>query len=207
MKPKTGIRASAPGKIWHLDLTILRLQEGSRAFIQAIIDNFSRYVLAWKVSQDYGGLRTKELLLQAIGKAQSLGLKMIPNVLVDSGCENNNEHVDKLVSTNLITRTIAQIDIDFSNSMVEMLFHRLKHRYLFNIPLTNFNALEKGAAFYFTESNTRLPHSALRGATPEEMITGRWTDEDIAQFKNRALDARRRRIELNQSLRCSPCLA
>jgi len=58
-KPKIGIRASAPGQIWHLDLTILRLQDGSRAFVQAVIDNFSRYVLAWKVSPDYGGLRTR----------------------------------------------------------------------------------------------------------------------------------------------------
>ena len=67
-KPKLGIRASAPGQIWHLDLTILRLQDGSRAFVQAVIDNFSRYVLAWKVSQDYGGVRTKELLERAIAK-------------------------------------------------------------------------------------------------------------------------------------------
>ncbi len=58
-KPKVGIRDSAPGQIWHLDLTILRLQDGSRAFVQAVIDNFSRYVLVWKVSPDYGGLRTK----------------------------------------------------------------------------------------------------------------------------------------------------
>ena len=33
-KPKVGIRASAPGQIWHLDLTILRLQDGTRAFVQ-----------------------------------------------------------------------------------------------------------------------------------------------------------------------------
>ena len=32
-KPKVGIRASAPGQIWHLDLTVLRLQDGSRAFV------------------------------------------------------------------------------------------------------------------------------------------------------------------------------
>ena len=206
-KPKTGIRASAPGQIWHIDITILRLQDGSRAFVQAVIDNFSRYVLAWQVSKDYGGLRTKDLLLTALAKAHELGLRLIPNVFVDSGVENLNEFVNSLISSNLIIRTIAQIDIEFSNSMIEMLFHRLKHRYLFSIPLTNFDALVKGANFFFTETNVNIPHSALRGATPEEAITGQWTDAKIAELKARVLTARQERVATNRSRRCGPCLA
>ncbi len=206
-KPKIGIRATRPGQIWHLDLTKLRLQDGTRAFVQAVIDNYSRYVLAWKVSKEYGGLATKELLLAAMTKAQSLGLKLIPNVYVDSGTENLNEHIDLLVSSNLIFRTIAQIDIEFSNSMIEMLFYRLKHRYLFTIPLTNFLALEKGAEFYFVESNTRIPHSALKGATPEEVMMGKWTDTRIQEIKTSIENARKNRRESNRSIRCLPCLA
>jgi hypothetical protein len=52
--------------------------------------------------------------------------------------------VDQLVDADLISRTVAQIDDEASNSMVEMLFLRLKHRYLFTIPLTNFAAIENG---------------------------------------------------------------
>ena len=155
-----GIPKSTLGESWHLDLTILRLQDETRAFVQCIIDNFSRYVLAWKVSKDYGGLRTKELLHKAIANARSLGLASIPNVLVDSGAENLNEHVDQLVLTNHISRTVAQIDIEASNSMVQMLFHRLKHRYLFTIPLTNFDVLTKAADFYLGESNECFPHGS-----------------------------------------------
>ena len=92
------------------------------------------------MSTDYGGLRTKELLTAAIIKAGSLGMTNIPNVIVDSGSENLNKNVDELVSSKQIIRTIAQIDIESSNSMIEMLFHRLKHRHLFTIPLTNFEA-------------------------------------------------------------------
>ena len=47
--------------------------------------------------------------------------------------------------------TVAQIDIEFSNSMVEMLFHRLKHRYLFTIPLTSIEVLSKSVDFFLTE--------------------------------------------------------
>jgi len=113
------------------------------------------------VSPDYGGLQTKTLLLKAISKAGELGLNLIPEVFVDSGTENLN--VDQLVSSDTIKRTIAQIDVEFSNSMIEMLFHRLKHRYLFTIQLTNFTAVEQGVNFFLTESNTCIPHSALKG--------------------------------------------
>ena len=61
-----GIRTSAPGQICHLDETILRLGDGTGAFVPCIIDNYSRYALAWKVSKDYGGVRTKELLETAL---------------------------------------------------------------------------------------------------------------------------------------------
>ena len=209
-KPKVGIRASAPGQIWHLDLTILRLQDGSRAFVQCIIDNYSRYILAWKVSTDYGGLRTKELLTAAIIKAGSLGMTNIPNVIVDSGSENLNKNVDELVSSKQIIRTIAQIDIESSNSMIEMLFHRLKHRHLFTIPLTNFEALVKAVDFYFTDSNITIPHSALKGATPEEMsifFGGHPTLEKIKEINERITMAKLLRIESNTSSRCEPCIA
>ena len=64
--------------------------------------------------------------MRAVAKAKELGLILVPNVFVDSGVENINANVDRLVSDNLISRTIAQIEIEFSHSMIEMLFLRLK---------------------------------------------------------------------------------
>ena len=39
-KPKVGVRASRPNQIWHIDTTVLRLVDGNKAYIQAVIDNF-----------------------------------------------------------------------------------------------------------------------------------------------------------------------
>ena len=47
--PKVGIRASRPNEIWHVDTTLIRLLDGSRGYLHAVIDNFSRRILAWKV--------------------------------------------------------------------------------------------------------------------------------------------------------------
>lgn len=45
-KRKIGIRADHPNEIWHLDVSYFILPDKSKCFIQAIIDNYSRYVIA-----------------------------------------------------------------------------------------------------------------------------------------------------------------
>ena len=49
-KPKLGIRASRPNELWHIDTSIVRLLDGTRAYLYAAIDNFSRRILSWRVS-------------------------------------------------------------------------------------------------------------------------------------------------------------
>ena len=107
----------------------------------------------------------------------------------------------------LIIRTIAQIDVHFSNSMIEMLFLRLKLRYLFKIPLTNFELLTKSADYFFTQSNEYIPHAVLKGATPLEVMTGKWTAMDIETLKKLAQEGLAERIQINKSSKCVPCLA
>ena len=62
--PKIGIRASRPNEIWHVDTTLIRLLDGSRGYLRAVIDNFSRRILAWKVSATFDPDATAEILLR-----------------------------------------------------------------------------------------------------------------------------------------------
>ncbi len=39
--------------------------------------------------------------------------------------------------------------------------------------------LKESVDFYLNESNNMIPHSALRGATPYEVITQSWSDDKI----------------------------
>ena len=64
-KPKVGIRATRPNEIWHVDTTLIRLLDGSKAYLHAIIDNFSRRVLAWRVNDSFIPAVTAELLIEA----------------------------------------------------------------------------------------------------------------------------------------------
>ena len=199
-RPKVGIRASRPNEIWHIDTTLIRLLDGSRAYLQAVLDNFSRRILAWKVSATFDPNSTAELLLRASDQLSDGK----PTLLVDGGVENFNRGVDELVESGRLRRLLAQTEITFSNSLIESWWRALKHQWLYLNTLDTVSTLEKLIAFYVDEHNTRLPHSAFRGQTPDEMYFG--TRNDIPhQLAVARKAARQSRIEANRKNSCPLC--
>ena len=51
--PKIGIRAHKPNDIWHIDTTVIRLLDGTRAYLHAVIDNYSRRILSWRLNDRF----------------------------------------------------------------------------------------------------------------------------------------------------------
>lgn len=49
------------------------------------------------------------------------------NLVADSGSENVNGAVDDLLDGEDLTRVLAQVEITFSNSMIEAFWRSLKH--------------------------------------------------------------------------------
>ena len=103
--PKVGIRGSCPIDIWHVDTTLIRLLDETRAYVHAVIDDFSRRILAWKTSATFDPSTTAELLLSA---ASGL-VDEKPTLLVDGGVENYNSAVDELVDSGLLQRLLAML--------------------------------------------------------------------------------------------------
>ena len=127
-KPKVGIRAARANEIWHVDATLIRLLDGSRAYLHAVIDNYSRRILAWRVAESFDPEATAQILLEA---TRNMTSSAVPTALVDGGVENFNSAVDKLVQTGLLKRVLAQTEIQFSNSMIESWWRVLKHQWLY----------------------------------------------------------------------------
>jgi len=122
-KPRVGVRATKPNEIWHVDTTLIRLVGGAKVYVHAVIDNYSRRILAWQANTTYDTSTTAKLLIEA-----AMGLKgVVPKVYMDSGVENLNTQVDALVASGTIQRIIAQVDVVFSNSMIESWWRMLKH--------------------------------------------------------------------------------
>ena len=143
---------------------------------------------------------TAEILLRA---ANDLAGEK-PTLLVDGGVENFNKAVDELVDSGRLRRLLAMTDITFSNSLIESWWRTLKHQWLYLNTLDTLSRLEKLIAFYVDEHNTRLPHSAFRGQTPDEMYFG--TGKHIFQeLETGRKDARQSRMEVNRNTSCPTC--
>ena len=179
--------------------------DGTRCFVQTVIDNFSRYILSYSVAKQYSGLQTKELLTNALEKAKNLGLSSVPEVYVDGGSENSNSDVQGLVDLGKIVKKICQIEIDFLGSMIEAFFHRLKNKHLYFVNLTSYEILEKEVKFYIEEANEKIPLSVLGGLTPLEAILGEDIDALKATMLEKQLTAREHRLEHNKSISCHIC--
>jgi putative transposase len=49
-KYQTGIRANQPHHIWHADITIFRCLNGMKYYVYLLMDNYSRFILNYQVS-------------------------------------------------------------------------------------------------------------------------------------------------------------
>ena len=200
-KPKIGLRTTRANEMWHIDTTVIRLLDGTRAYPHAVIDNFSRRILAWRVADTFAPVNSVTVLLDASRAAPPS--ETTPIVLADAGVENVNAEVDDLIATGVMRRVLAFTELKFSNSMIEAWWRSLKHQWLFLHPLESVTTVRRLVAFYVDEHNRVLPHSAFRGQTSDEMYFGTG-DAVPADLKARAAAARRTRLKPTARRRVRP---
>ena len=201
-KPRVGIRAKAPNELWHVDASVIRLLDNTRAYLHAVIDNYSRRILAWTVAERLEPGNTVAILLHAA--RQIIPCSDPPTVLVDGGVENYNSEVDELITSGLLRRLLAMTEISFSNSMIESWWRGLKHQWLYMNSLDNIATVRRLVEFYVEEHNTRLPHSAFQGQTPDEIYLG-IGDSIPAELEAARKEARKARLEQNRTITCPSC--
>ena len=83
-KPKVGLRTTGPDEMWHIDTTVIRLLDGTRTYLHAVIDNFSRRILAWRVADTFAPVNSVAVLLEASRAATRSA--SVPVVLADAEC-------------------------------------------------------------------------------------------------------------------------
>jgi transposase InsO family protein len=196
------MRADKPDGIWHIDVTVIRLLDGTKAYLQAVIDNFSRRILAWRLYSQLEPAATAPLLVKAKESRDKLrnDADSVPqSVMIDGGIENINNAVNELCDKGLLKLILAQTDILFSNSMIEAFWRSLKHQWLYLNNLDTINTLRKLVSFYVDEYNSTLPHSVLKGQTPDKVYYGTGGDVPIKLHEGKAA-ARKVRLEANRNL-------
>jgi len=157
------VEIGRPNQVWCTDVTSSPMSRGFM-FLVAILDWYSRYVLAWMVSN------TQETAFCLAALEQAFSHHGAPEIFnSDQGCQ--------FTSTAFTTKLAAagvRISMDgrgrvFDNIFIERLWRTVKYEYLYLTEHTNGVDLEHGLTRYFTFYNTERPHQALGYRTPEQV--------------------------------------
>ena len=196
-KPRVGIRAQHPSAWLHIDTTVIKLLDGTKAYLHAVVDNYSRRVLSWALKPSLTAQTTREVLHEALQSIRPSPQRV--RVMTDGGSEN-------FVFAELgdVDQIVAQVDITESNSMVEALWHQLRHRWLYLHVLDTFAGLELLIAKYIADHNGLIPRAELGARTPDEAFFGHEVDL-LGRLQGEHASARAKRIAENQERRCRSC--
>ena len=156
-----GVAVVRPNHVWSTDITYIRLAHGF-VYLMAVIDWYSRKVLAWRVSNTLDGRFCVECLEQAL---QAFGIPEIFNT--DQGCQFTSE-----AFTGVLKRHNIDISMDgrgraLDNIFVERLWRSVKYEDTYLKGYVTIPELSRGLTAYFTFYNTERFHQSLGYMTPD----------------------------------------
>jgi putative transposase len=151
-----------PDQVWSTDITYVPLAQGFM-YLAATIDWYSRYVIAWRLSNTLDGAFCLDMLEEALGKGR-------PEVFnTDQGVQFTAQ-----AWTGRLESAGVQVSMDgrgrcLDNVFVERLWRSVKYE---DVYLHGYEAvpdLERGLGRYFGFYNQERPHQSLGYRTPAKV--------------------------------------
>ncbi len=157
-----GLKITRPGQVWSTDITYVPLQQGFM-YLVAVIDWFSRYVLAWQLSNTLDGLFCRVALRQALEQ----GMPDIFNT--DQGAQ-----FTAVEFTSILENIGIRISMDgrgraLDNIFVERLWRTVKYENIYLLDYSSVPDLDMGLQTYFHFYNQERLHQSLGYRTPAEV--------------------------------------
>lgn len=171
-----GVKAAHPDHVWGTDITYIRAQEGF-VYLVAFIDWYSRYVLAWALSDTLQNGFVLQALRDAICFTKDCGLSLPDICNSDQGSHFTSEaYIDILEQAGI------QISMDgrgrcMDNIFTERLWRSVKYENVFPNSYQNLEDAEQGLAQYFQFYNNKRRHQSLDYRTPAQVYFDIRTDQ------------------------------
>lgn len=154
-----GVRIERPDQVWSTDITYVPLARGFM-YLAAIIDWFSRYVLAWRLSNTLDGSFCLEMLEEALSRGR-------PEVF------NTDQGVQFTAAawTGRLESAGAAVSMDgkgrcLDNVFVERLWRTVKYEDIYLWRYEGVPELQRGLGRYFPYYNEERLHQSLDYRTP-----------------------------------------
>jgi putative transposase len=160
------IPCTRPNEYWHIDITYFTTEDKAKHCIYFLSDNFSRKIIAWRLTSEVSWKYVKECIDDAYKVAINMEHALNLKIVSDGGPENIhhclNDYVSGLVGN--IQKVIALKDITFSNSPAETKNRTFKSYYTDDL-IENKKQLYERINFYVQDVNDNRPSGVLKGFT------------------------------------------
>ena len=157
-----GLEITRTNHVWSSDITYIPMRQGFM-YLVAIIDWFSRYVLAWQLSNTLDGYFCRDVLQQALKQDQ-------PEIFnTDQGAQFTAHEF-----TGYLEKAKIRISMDgrgraLDNIFIERLWRSVKYEDIYLRDYATVPELDAGLAEYFQFYNDERLHQSLNYRTPAEV--------------------------------------
>ena len=160
-----GVSIERVNQVWSTDITYIPMKNGF-LYLTAVIDWFSRYVLAWKLSNSLEGTFCREVLQDAL----KIGNPEIFNT--DQGAQYTCIDFLKILIDAKIHISMDGRGRALDNVFVERLWRSVKYEDIYLRDYIDGRDLYAGLDQYFTFYNSKRYHSSLDYRLPAEVYWG-----------------------------------
>lgn len=151
-----------PNQVWGTDITYIKLNK-NWLYLVAIIDWFSRYVIAWNLSDSL----TMDFCIQTLEEALSQNIPKIHN-------SDQGSQFTSLEYTNILQAKNIKISMDgkgrcFDNIFTERLWRTVKYEEVYLKDYQSPLEARRSLTEYFKFYNQKRFHQSLNYQTPEKV--------------------------------------
>jgi putative transposase len=165
-----GLTITRPNQVWSADITYVPMLTGFM-YLVAVIDWFSRFVVAWQLSNTLDGL----FCLEALQVALNQGSPEIFNT--DQGVQFTATDFTGALEAAHIRISMDGRGRAFDNIFIERLWRNVKYEDIYIKEYPTVPALEHGLHAYFQLYNYERPHQSLDYRTPAAVHFGALGDQ------------------------------
>lgn len=159
------VKIQKPNQVWSTDITYIRLLRGF-VYLVAVIDWYSRFVLAWRLSNTLESL----FCIEALEESFRFGVPEIFNT--DQGVQfTSREFVQRLLD-HQVAISMDSRGRALDNVFVERLWRSVKYEEVYLKNYQTVQEAKEGLGHYFEFYNQRRFHQALEYKTPHAVYFG-----------------------------------
>lgn len=157
-----GVAILRINQVWSTDITYIPMRNGF-LYLTVVIDWYSRYALAWKVSNSLDGTFCREVLLEAL----TIGCPETFNT--DQGAQYTSMEFIRILLDRGIKVSMDGRGRAIDNVFMERLWRSIKYEDIYIRDYCNGAELYAGVKQYFFFYNTERLHSSLQYRPPAEV--------------------------------------